>query len=129
MTSFLIDFYNSEITATRSSTDLNELIDIFEDKINSTFLGEVFRQAKKIYLYENRDREIELEENEEMEELMKEKTDILNRLFNPNYSDGDPEYIECNDGYIYYRNSVDHYGKLLGGISGHWLQILYNDYY
>lgn len=126
MTNFLIEFYTCQITSTYSSSNINELIDIFEDKINSTFLGEVFRQAKKIYLYENRDNAYE-EKDEEIEELLEEKSYILNRIFEP---DGcDPERIECDDGYIYYHRTVDNYALLLGGISGHWIQTLYNQYY
>jgi hypothetical protein len=39
------------------------------------------------------------------------------------------EYITCQEDFMYYTNTTDGYGMLLGGIQGHFLQELSNEYY
>lgn len=124
MSYYLIEFHNSMITESLSSKTLHPLLFKFEDYIiDNSRLSDAFLKARQIY--EIRDKE---ELSEEEQELMSEKNEILNNLFDINYHGYDTEYIECQDGYIYYLNSVDNFGLLLGGIEGHFIQELYNDY-
>lgn len=116
---YLIEFHSSMITNSQSSNNLYEIEDKFEEYISNTHLGDAYEKARQIY--ELRDKK---ELSEEEQELMNEKSLIMTQLFDPCYSGYDAEYIECNDGYIYYVNTVDNIGLLLGGVEGHFIQVL-----
>ena len=89
--------------------------DIHYCQSENTHLSESFQLLKQSYY-----------NNEEIDE--DERFNALKDLFDSNCR-GDPEYITCEEGYIYYNNTVDNYGMLLGGIQGHFLQELSNEYY
>jgi len=112
---YLIEFQNSQIISALHCDNSEELIQEFEDKIESSHLSESFQLLKQSYY-----------NNEEIDE--DERFNALKDLFDSNCR-GDPEYITCEEGYIYYTNTVDNYGMLLGGVKGHFLQKLYNEYY
>ena len=124
MSYYLIEFRNSMIDSSVSSNNLDELIDKFEDYIiRISRLSDAFIKARQIHELKYKDKL-----TEEEKELIDEKSEILDILFNINYHGYDATYIECNDGYMYYNNLSDNYGMLLGGIEGHFIQELYNDY-
>jgi len=120
---YLIEFRNSMIESSVSSNNLDELEVCFERYIMKTRLSDAFIKARQIHELKYKD-----ELTEEEKELIDEKSEILDILFNINYHGYDATYIECNDGYMYYNNLSDNYGMLLGGIEGHFIQELYNDY-
>ena len=112
---YLIEFSYSQIISALPCDNSEELIREFEDNIESSHLSESFQLLKQSYY-----------NNEEIDE--DERFNALKDLFDSNCR-GDPEYITCEEGYIYYTNTVDNYGMLLGGVEGHFLQKLYNEYY
>jgi len=112
---YLIEFSYSQIISSRPCVKSKEIIKEFEDKIERSLLSESFQLLKQSYY-----------NNEEIDE--DERFNALKDLFDSNCR-GDPEYITCEEGYIYYNNTVDNYGMLLGGIQGHFLQELSNEYY
>jgi mannose-6-phosphate isomerase class I len=107
---YLIEFQNSQIISALPCDNSEELIQEFEDKIENTHLSESFRLVKQAYY-----------NNEEIDE----RFNVLRDLFDWNKE----EYITCQEDFMYYTNTTDGYGMLLGGIQGHFLQELSNEYY
>lgn len=120
---YLIEFHSSVITSSQSSNNLSELKLCFERYIMKTRLGEAYKKAKQIYELRNKE-----ELTDEEKELIDKKSEILIQLFDFSYGGYESEYIECNEGYIYYVNSVNGIGLLLGGVEGHFLQELSEEY-
>ena len=112
---YLIEFSYSQIISALPCDNSEELIQKFEDKIESSHLSESFQLLKQSYY-----------NNEEIDE--DERFNALKDLFDSNCR-GDPEYITCQEDFMYYTNTTDGYGMLLGGIQGHFLQELSNEYY
>jgi len=107
---YLIEFQNSQIISALPCDNSEELIQEFEDKIESSHLSESFRLVKQAY-YNNKE--------------IDERFNVLRDLFDWNKE----EYITCQEDFMYYTNTTDGYGMLLGGIQGHFLQELSNEYY
>jgi hypothetical protein len=107
---YLIEFQNSQIISALPCDNSEELIQEFEDKIENTHLSESFRLVKQAHY-----------NNEEIDE----RFNVLRDLFDWNKE----EYITCQEDFMYYTNTTDGYGMLLGGIQGHFLQELSNEYY
>jgi mannose-6-phosphate isomerase class I len=107
---YLIEFQNSQIISALPCDNSEELIQEFEDKIENTHLSESFRLVKQAYY-----------NNEEIDE----RFNVLRDLFDWNKE----EYITCQEDFMYYTNTTDGYGMLLGGIQGHFIQELSNEYY
>jgi hypothetical protein len=107
---YLIEFQNSQIISALPCDNSEELIQEFEDKIESSHLSESFRLVKQEHY-----------NNEEIDE----RFNVLRDLFDWNKE----EYITCQEYFMYYTNTTDGYGMLLGGIQGHFLQELSNEYY
>ena len=107
---YLIEFSYSQIISALPCDNPEELIQEFEDKIESSHLSESFRLVKQAYY-----------NNEEIDE----RYNMLKDLFDWNKE----EYITCQEDFMYYTNTIDGYGMLLGGIQGHFLQELSNEYY
>jgi hypothetical protein len=79
---YLIEFQNSQIISALPCDNSEELIQEFEDKIESSHLSESFRLVKQAYY-----------NNEEIDE----RFNVLRDLFDWNKD----EYITCQDEYIY----------------------------
>ena len=107
---YLIEFQNSQIISALPCDNSEELIQEFEDKIESSHLSESFRLVKQEYY-----------NNEEIDE----RFNVLRDLLDWNKE----EYITCQKNFMYYTNTTDGYGMLLGVIQGHFLQELSNEYY
>ena len=106
------EFSYSQIISALPCDNSEELIREFEDNIESSHLSESFQLLKQSYY-----------NNEEIDE--DERFNALKDLFDWNKE----EYITCQEHFMYYTNTVDKYGMLLGGIQGHFLQELSNEYY
>jgi|LakMenEpi03Aug12_release.lakeMendotaPanAssembly.Ray.scaffolds.fasta_scaffold2131237_1 hypothetical protein len=109
---YLIEFQNSQIISALPCDNPEELIQEFENKMENTHLCESFQLAKQIYY-----------NHEEIDE--DSRYNMLKDLFDWNKE----EYITCQEDFMYYTNTTDGYGMLLGGIQGHFLQELSNEYY
>ena len=107
---YLIEFSYSQIISALPCDNSEELIQKFEDKIESSHLSESFRLVKQAY-YNNKE--------------IDERFNVLRDLFDRNKE----EYITCQEDFMYYTNTTDGYGMLLGGIQGHFLQEVSNEYY
>jgi len=109
---YLIEFSYSQIISALPCDNSEELIREFEDNIESSHLSESFQLLKQSYY-----------NNEEIDE--DERFSALKDLFDWNKE----EYITCQENFMYYTNTADKYGMLLGGIQGHFLQELAKEYY
>ena len=109
---YLIEFLNSQIISALPCDISEELVKEFEDGIKKSHLSDSFQLAKEYY-YNNKEIDKDTRYN------------MLRDIFDWNKD----EYITCQNDFIYYTNTTDKYGMLLGGIQEHFLQELYNEYY
>jgi hypothetical protein len=109
---YLIEFSYSQIISALPCDNSEESIQEFEDKMKNTHLCDSFKLAKQIYYSQE-----EIDEDS--------RNNMLKDLFDWNKE----EYITCQEDFMYYTNTVDNYGMLLGGIKKHFLQELAKEYY